>query len=80
LVWLTSGAGIVLKSYSFSAKVQYSARLEFAIIVWRSDFGQGVDLSAPGDTDVTGDAKKSCNRPWAATNLNSPNHLYPSEN
>ena len=35
---------------------------------------------ASSDTDVTGDSKKSRSRPWAATHLNSPNHLYPSEN
>src|SRR6516225_3559515 len=36
--------------------------------------------TASSDTDVTGDSKKSRSRPWAATNLNSPNPLYPSEN
>ena len=36
--------------------------------------------TASSDTDVTGDSKKSSSRPWAATNLNSLNPLYPSEN
>ena len=43
-------------------------------------FDQEAFSLPPGDTDVTGDSEKSLSGPWAATNLNSPDPLYPSEN